>query len=152
MDNFQQQVSHRVDAFVSDITELARAAAYEALNSALEARGVETSAPTTRPRRGGKRTAEELQNMADTFFEYVSEHPGQRMEQISKALGFSTSELSLPVKKLLASKKIQLEGQKRATQYYAAGDPNAPAKSGSRRKSKRRASKTVKRKAAKRSR
>jgi hypothetical protein len=36
MDNLQNEISARVEAFVAEITELARAAAYQTLNSALE--------------------------------------------------------------------------------------------------------------------
>lgn len=124
MDNLQNQVNVRVEAFVAEITELARAAAYEALNSALEhtqitgGRGV---ALALGGRKGGKRTAEELAQMADAFLAYVTANPGQRMEHIAKELGLATPELTLPVKKLLGDRKITVDGQKRATQYYPAG-------------------------------
>ena len=42
------------------------------------------------------------------------------MEAIGKALGTPTKDLNLPVKKLLAAKKIRVEGQKRATEYFPA--------------------------------
>jgi hypothetical protein len=40
------------------------------------------------------------------------------MEAIGKALGLPTRELNLPIKKLLAGKKIRSEGHKRATEYF----------------------------------
>jgi hypothetical protein len=40
------------------------------------------------------------------------------MEAIGKALGTPTRELNLPIKKLLAGKKIRSQGHKRATEYY----------------------------------
>jgi len=40
------------------------------------------------------------------------------MEAISKALGTTTSDLTLPVKKLLAAKRVRFEGVKRATRYF----------------------------------
>lgn len=124
MDNLQNQVNIRVEAFVSEITELARAAAYQALNSALDqshGAGGRGPALALGGRKGGKRTAEELAQMADAFLAYVSANPGQRMEHIAKELGLATPELTLPVKKLLADGKISVDGQKRATQYYPAG-------------------------------
>jgi hypothetical protein len=42
------------------------------------------------------------------------------MEAIGKALGAPTKDLNLPIKKLLASKKIRSEGHKRATEYFPA--------------------------------
>ena len=123
MDNLQNEISARVEAFVAEITELARAAAYQTLNSALEGgqpvsgRGVTT---LLRGRRGGKRTAEEIAQMADAFLAHVTANPGHRMEHIAKELGVATPEFMLPVRKLLADGKLRVEGQKRATQYYPA--------------------------------
>ncbi|HWN70008.1 MAG TPA: hypothetical protein VNM90_20335 [Haliangium sp.] len=138
MNNLQNQVNARVEAFVAEITELARAAAYEALSSALEqGHGVSgrSAAAILGGRRGGKRTADEIAQMADAFLAHITANPGQRMEHIAKELGLATPELTLPVKKLLADGKIEVEGQKRATQYYpASGD--APARGGKVRKKK----------------
>lgn len=139
MDNLQNQVNARVEAFVADITELARAAAYQALSSGLDQgrfasdRG---ATPSLRGRKGGKRTAEEIAQMADAFLAYVTANPGQRMEHIAKELGLATPELTLPVKKLLADGKLSVEGQKRATQYHPArsggGTSQARGKAGKR--------------------
>jgi hypothetical protein len=137
MDNLQSQVNARVEAFVAEITELARAAAYEALSGALDTpiaggRGVTLA---LRSRRGGKRTADEIAQMAEAFLAHVTANSGQRMEHIAKELGLATPELTLPVRKLLAEGKLRVEGQKRATQYYPAGsrgDGVAPVKGKSR--------------------
>jgi hypothetical protein len=137
MENLQNQVNTRVEAFVAEITELARAAAYEALSGALDTpiaggRGVTA---TMRGRKGGKRTAEEIAQMAEAFLAHVTANPGQRMEHIAKELGLATPELTLSVRKLLAEGKLRVEGQKRATQYYPAdssGGSAAPAKGKSR--------------------
>jgi transposase-like protein len=81
-----------------------------------------------RGRRGGKRTADEIAQMADAFLAHVTANPGQRMEHIAKELGVATPELMLPVRKLLADGKLRVEGQKRATQYYPAEDRSSSAK------------------------
>lgn len=133
MNNLQNQVNTRVEAFVADITELARAAAYDALSAALEhghlAGGRSSAAVTLGGRKGGKRTADEIAQMADAFLAHVTANPGQRMEHIARELGLATPELTLPVKKLLADGKLRVEGQKRATQYSAySGD--APSRGG----------------------
>lgn len=123
MDNLQNQVNARVEAFVAEITELARAAAYQALSGALDHTQIVSGRGATaaiRGRKGGKRTAEEIAEMADAFLAYVTAHPGQRMEHIAKELGLATPELTLPVRKLLADGKLRVEGQKRATQYSPA--------------------------------
>jgi hypothetical protein len=131
MDNLQHQVNARVEVFVAEITELARAAAYQALSAGLD-QGQFTSgrgAPVAlRGRRGGKRTAEEIAQMADAFLAHVTANPGRRMEQIATELGLATPELTLPVKNLLGDGKLRVEGQKRATEYYPA-DSSGSAKS-----------------------
>ena len=42
------------------------------------------------------------------------------MEALGKALGVATKDLTIPVKKLLASKRIRTHGEKRATEYFPA--------------------------------
>jgi len=123
MDNLQNQVNARVEAFVAEITELARAAAYQALSGALDhgqVVGGRSATTILRTRKGGKRTGDEIAQMADAFLAYVTANPGQRMEHIARELDLATPELTLPVKKLLADRKLRVEGQKRATQYYPA--------------------------------
>ena len=137
MDNLQHQVNARVEAFVAEITELARAAAYQALSAGLDTPIASGRGATAamRGRKGGKRTAEEIAQMAEAFLSHVTANPGRRMEQIAKELGLATPELTLPVKKLLADGKLRVEGQKRATEYYPAeskGDDSAQPKGKSR--------------------
>jgi hypothetical protein len=69
---------------------------------------------------GEKRPPAELAKLTERLGEYIKAHPGLRMEAIGKALGTPTRELNLPVKKLLAAKKIRVQGHKRATEYFPA--------------------------------
>ncbi|MFO0759505.1 MAG: hypothetical protein U0359_23640 [Byssovorax sp.] len=55
--------------------------------------------------------------MTEQVFNHIKSNPNQGVEQIAKALGTSTKELTLPIRKLLADKKITSKGQKRATRY-----------------------------------
>ena len=57
--------------------------------------------------------------MSKRFHGHVQKNPGQRIEQLADGMGISTRELNLPVKKLLAAKKLSTKGQKRATTYFA---------------------------------
>jgi hypothetical protein len=67
---------------------------------------------------GEKRPPAELAKLTDKLGDYIKANPGKRMEAIGKALGMPTKELNLPIKKLLAVKKIKTQGHKRATQYF----------------------------------
>lgn len=133
MTDFQSQMNRTVQSFVTQISELARRAALDTLESAFTGRGgrgVGTraaalatlgSAPIGRPRggRGTKRTAEDLEALSAKFMSFVKAHPGLRIEQINKELGTTTKDLALPIRKLIAEKNISTKGNKRSTTYFA---------------------------------
>jgi hypothetical protein len=122
MSDIQQAINERIDAFVAEITELAKQAALETLAGGLAGggrRGGDKVAPRVR-RKSGKRSPEEIAETADQLLAYIRENPGQRMEAIAKALDSTTKDLTLPIKKLLQQGHVRVEGQKRATSYYPA--------------------------------
>ena len=134
MNDFQNDMNHAVQGFVAQITELARRAALDTLESAFgggqPARSASTRvvaapatagvAPVGRPRggRGAKRTAEDLESLSAKFASFVKTHPGLRIEQINKELGTTTKDLALPIRKLIAERMISAKGQKRSTTYF----------------------------------
>jgi len=136
MSDFQNEMNHAVQGFVAQITELARRAALDTLESAFGARGARNGsgngaislAPAAaaaarigRPRggRGAKRTAADLELLSEKFASYVKANPGMRIEQINKELGTTTKDLALPIRKLIAERMISAKGQKRSTTYFA---------------------------------
>lgn len=69
---------------------------------------------------GAKRPPAELARLVERLGEYIKANPGLGMEAIGKSMGTPTSELTLPIKKLLAAKSIRFEGWKRGTKYFPA--------------------------------
>jgi hypothetical protein len=122
MDNLQNQVNARVEAFVAEITELARAAAYQALSAGLDTpiAGGRSTSVAIRGRRGGKRTADEIVQMADASLAHVMAHPGQRMEQIAKELGVATPELTYRSRRRWPMASSASRARSGATRYYPA--------------------------------
>src|SRR5881392_2504022 len=123
MSDFQTEMNRVVSDFVSQITELARAAARDMIDEAL-GKGGKISLGGGRGRgrgRGGKRTSAELDKMADQFQSFVAKHPGLRIEQINKQLGTTTKDLALPIRQLIADGTIKTKGTKRSTAYFAKG-------------------------------
>ena len=122
-----------VDRFVQEITETIRAEVQTALSGAFGPEAVRggrsgrgngragRGAPVARRGRGGKRTADELEALAAKLRSYIAKHPGERIEHIGKALGVSSKELALPVRKLIADRAISTKGQRRATKYFVTG-------------------------------
>ncbi len=129
MSNTQSEISQRVQAFATELEELVRKAAMEAVAAALGVPAVKAAsrgraapaaraAAAPRARKGGKRPPAELAAMVDKTRDWVKANPGQGVEAMARALGVQTKELALPIVKLLKSKAIKKRGQKRATKYY----------------------------------
>ena len=131
MSDFQNEMNHAVQGFVAQITELARRAAINTLESAFGSRGgggggsraaaaVLGSVSVGRPRggRGAKRSAADLEALSEKFAAFVKSNPGLRIEQINKELGTSTKDLALPIRKLVSEGVVKAKGQRRSTKYF----------------------------------
>jgi hypothetical protein len=125
----QSEMNRVVAQFVTEVTEIAKRAAREQLDAAFgggrSSGGSSSSSRTTsssigRGRgRGVKRTSEDLDQLADKFYEFVKANPGLRIEQINGKLGTSTKDLQLPIRKMIADGEIKAKGKKRSTTYTA---------------------------------
>jgi hypothetical protein len=69
--------------------------------------------------KGGRRSAEELQELATGVLGYIRKNPGQRAEQIAAGMGTTTKELVRPISQRLADKAVKTAGVKRGTSYTA---------------------------------
>ena len=131
--NFDQQIRKSIETFVEELSALVRHAAVQSVNeafggsgSASAARRSSASAGTGRRssrggrKKGEKRAPEDLAKLQSQLLSAIKSGPGQRMEQIAKALKSSTQELALPAKKLAADGKIKTKGERRATKYFPA--------------------------------
>jgi len=134
MSDFQTEMNRAVQEFVAQISELARRAAIDTLESAFGAGRARSStataavsrAPAAAPSRpgrppggrGAKRTQEDLEALSTQLASFVKANPGMRVEQINKQLGTTTKDLALPIRKLLADSVITSKGQKRSTAYF----------------------------------
>jgi hypothetical protein len=131
MTDFQTDMNRTVQGFVAQITELARRAAIDTLESAFGRRGAAgrgaaaavaavAGGQVGRPRggRGVKRTPADLEQISSKFIAFVKSHPGLRIEQINKELGTTTKDLALPIRKLIADGVLKAKGKKRSTTYF----------------------------------
>lgn len=90
--------------------------------------GKKAAAPAAAKKaKGEKRGPGALARISEELMTHIEDNPGQGVEQIAKALGYSTKALALPVRKLLASRRLRTEGVKRATRYYSRGGANGVA-------------------------
>lgn len=164
MTEIEQRINDLVSTFVNEITRLARQAAVDTLQRALAGtgativsdirvaggrRGKSGKAPLAavaaapaggRRPKGAKRAPTEIVETKNRVHAHIKANPGQRIEQINKQLGTRTSDLSLPLKKLLSEGAIRVEGERRATKYYPAdGKPVAAAAKPARARKKKKA-------------
>jgi len=132
MSDFQNEMNRTVESFVAQISDLARKAALDTLESAFGSRPtgrgagrasaavVATEAPRAgRPRggKGAKRTQADIDALAERVVSFVKTKPGLRIEQINKELGTTTKDLALPIRKLVGEGYLSSKGQKRSTTY-----------------------------------
>jgi len=136
MSDFQNEMNRVVQGFVAQITELARRAAIDTLESAFGGRSGR-GAPAAealaanlgrvgRPRggRGAKRSSADLEALSGRFASFVAANPGLRIEQINKQLGTTTKDLALPIRKLIAEGALKTKGAKRSTTYFGTAKKN----------------------------
>jgi len=79
-------------------------------------------------RGGGKRDPEVIAALTDELLAFIAKNPGKRIEEISAALETPTRDLVLPVRRLVAGKRVSTRGQKRATTYFPGSARSAGAK------------------------
>ena len=124
MPNLHSDIQRLVDGFVAQVTELARRAAIDTLESALGRGGSARGGGAGMVRigrsrgRGAKRTSNELEKLQDDFMSFVGKNPGMRIEQINKQLSTTTKDLALPIRKLIADGSLKAKGKKRSTTYF----------------------------------
>lgn len=144
--SIRQQIDARVQAFVTELSDMARAAALEAVQGALgggsapvrrgpgrprgSGAGKKTAAPARPARRakGARRSSSDVDSTANQLLTFVKSNDGKRLEEIARAMKVASADLKLPVKKLIAAKSLRTTGAKRGTKYHATGKSDARAK------------------------
>ena len=128
------RIQSLVQDFVARVTALARETAVATLQAQLSSAAVVLESPRPgqraiaptkpaaprRPRAGAKRSPTDLARLERRLAEYIAQHPGERVEQINKALKTKTKDVRLPMAKLVNIGTIKTRGNRRATQYFPA--------------------------------
>ena len=102
-------------------------AEYRALLERKESEGRTAKKATSRRKaaparkKGGRRvrrSEEQIKALGEKVMGYVSDNPGQRLEEIGQAMKIATAELKRPIANLLDEKALKTTGQKRGTKYF----------------------------------
>jgi len=127
-----------VENFANDISQVMRRTALEEVHAKLSraigevapkrrgpgrpratgSNGVVRTKGTGKRGRPGKFTPEQIAKHGTSILALLKKTPGARSEQLSSAMRMDAATLRLPLKALLAAKKIKVKGQKRGTQYF----------------------------------
>jgi hypothetical protein len=133
--NFNPDIQALISSFSNDLELIVRRATLEQVVATLGAQlGVTTKRGPGRPRTastsgfkpivkrgpGGRRSPEYLIKLSESLLAHVKQHPGQRGEQIAAALKTDVGTMRLPMKKLIAAKKIKTKGNRRGMTYLPA--------------------------------
>jgi hypothetical protein len=148
------EIQSLIQSFVTQIEAAAKRSALEQVLATLggsmpaakrgrgpgRPKGTTSAAPVAsaviKPVKAGKRrSAEDVQQMGMALVDYVKANPGSRGEQIAAAMGSDVGTIRLPMKALIAAKKIKTQGQRRGMKYFVAGA--MPAASAAKKKSRR---------------
>lgn len=113
-------IASLAEAFALQVQSVARAQLRDELASVLNGQGVPRSRLTATARAPRSRSRARTAEPADgALLAHIKRNPGQRGEQITKALRMSPSAMRWAMKKLIADKAVKTKGQRRGMTYSA---------------------------------
>lgn len=134
MSDLEKRLRARIDAFVEELVEIVRDEALEQVGKALGGATTRvkqanrqatkpspkqaSTKPTTPGPRAAKRTQEDLAGLEAKIITHVGENPGEGARDIASALGLTTTDVTLPLRRLVGEQKLATTGRKRGTQYH----------------------------------
>ncbi len=127
--SLDHQIHSRISSFAAELSALVKQAALESVHAALGG-GTPTAAKRGRPK-GSKNAAKRGPGRpkssatgsvdADKILAHVRANPGVQSSEIASAFRLSVADARDALTKLMASKAVRREGQKRGSRYFAGG-------------------------------
>jgi len=120
-----EQLAKAIEDLIGAYVDAGRQAACSAVDRSF-ARPIVRSAEQRRRHRapeqtpGRRRTAGELEALAEQLYALVREHAGESMATFAEQLGARAADLHLPMKKLKADGRVRSVGQRHRTRYFPA--------------------------------
>lgn len=134
-----REIQALVDAFVADLSVLAKRIAIEQLKAAFGVGAklagtklapipipIPIAVPAAAPARASRarRGQREIEALRGKLLAAITDQPGRRAEDISAALGTKTADIAQTLRRLVADHLVRTEGARRGTRYFSAGPPD----------------------------
>jgi hypothetical protein len=120
-----KDIEHLVREFAAKLEEVVRAQVMQEIDAAVQValagKPAGRRATVALLDLGGKRSPAELARTAERLLRHIKSNPNQRAEQIAEAVGMTTRALALPLRKLVAEKRLKTRGVARGTTYTVSG-------------------------------
>jgi len=147
MDKIQQEMAQLIEGFVAQIEAAARKAAMDALGGVFGGNALPVRARNSAPSRtqtpghspqrllAAPRALADGASIEERVVARLEAHPGQRMDELRRALRLPTKRLTPAVRRLAKQGMVRHEGNTRGRTYFAVGgatSARATAKAGRR--------------------
>ena len=124
-EELQRQLQANIENFAANVTVILTQAVREAVEAALTTprsskRAGSAGAPAAARARRRPTNGRGSSLDVDTVLAEVKRQGGRGVEKLAKKLGVKTKQLTLPLRKLIAAKKIKTKGRRRGMSYTAA--------------------------------
>ncbi|MDZ4773765.1 MAG: hypothetical protein SGI72_11605 [Planctomycetota bacterium] len=120
------EIQQLIQSFTAQIEAAAKRAALEQVIATLGGIAPAAKRGPGRPKgstvagKASGRSTQDVGQMGEVLLDFVRANPGQRSDQIAKALGTTPDLMRKPMTALLESKKVKKRGIQRGTTYFVA--------------------------------
>jgi hypothetical protein len=115
-----QELRSLVEEFTDSLALAVRRSVLEHVVTAMGGNVARAKRGPGRPSARGAGSSAATDAMSERLFAHVKANPGQRGDQIAKALRSDVHTIRKPMKALIAAKKVKTKGQRRGMSYFAA--------------------------------
>lgn len=124
MTEIERQLEQTMTSFVGSLQRLMLEATIKALDRVI---GPEKKQRLQKGKPTPARSPEIIAEITETLYRAICQKPGEPMMTFGKQLGLSSSQLRLPVSRLIDGGRVKKVGQGYMTRYFPIG-PTAPIK------------------------
>ena len=122
VEQLEQEIERLVRAHVAACRRAAEAAVARGFGSASAPSGKRAPTPSSRRSRasgtGRRRTAAEMEAVAERLYEAVCAHPGEMMSVLAPQVGATAAQLHRPMNRLKKLGRVRSIGSKHQTRYF----------------------------------